>query len=73
MVSVRGYYDGNSYVATETVNPYKNQSVIITLLDEQKEERKDVTLEKLDSFAIYSENSDNAQDYINKMRADRVF
>lgn len=73
MVSVRGYYDGNSYVATETVNPYKNQSVIITLLDEPKTERKPVTLEQLDSFAILSKNADNAQDYISNMRADRVF
>lgn len=75
MVSVRGYYDGNSYVATETVNPnpYKNQSVIITLLDEPKAERKPITLEQLDSFAIFSKNADNAQDYISNMRADRVF
>ena len=73
MVSVRGYYDGNSYVATETVKPYKNQSVIITLLDEQKTERKPVTLEQLDSFAIFSKNADKAQDYISNMRADRVF
>ena len=75
MVSVRGYYDGNSYVATETVNPnpYKNQSVIITLLDEPKIERKPVTLEQLESFAILSNNSDDAQNYISKMRTDRVF
>jgi len=67
------YYDGNSYVATENANPYKNQSVIITLLDEQKEGRRPVTLEELDSFAIHYGNSDNAQDYINKMRTDRAF
>ena len=73
MVSVRGYYDGNAYIATESVNPYKNQNVIITLLDEPKTERKTVTLEQLDSFAKYSTNADNAQDYISNMRADRVF
>ena len=45
MVSVRGYYDGTTYVTTETANPYKNQSVIITLLDEPQPVRKPVTLE----------------------------
>ena len=73
MVSVRGYYDGNSYVATEAVKPYKNQNVIITLLDEPKTERKTVTLDQLDSFAMYSKNADNAQKYISNMRDDRVF
>lgn len=73
MVSVRGYYDGTNYVATEAVNPYKNQSVIITLLDEPQPERKTVSLEKLESFAILSNNADDAQNYINKMRAERAF
>ena len=73
MVSVRGYYDGTNYVATEAVNPHKNQSVIITLLDEPQTERKSVSLEKLESFAILSSNADDAQNYISEMRADRVF
>ena len=73
MLSVRGYYDGTSYIATETVNPYKNQSVIITLLDEPQPIRKPVTLEKLDSFAILSHNADDAHAYISNMRADRAF
>ena len=73
MISVRGYFDGTTYVATETVNPYKNQSVIITLLDEPQPVRKSVTLEKLESFAILSNNSDDSQNYINKMREDRAF
>lgn len=73
MVSVRGYYDGTAYVATETVNPYKNQGVIITLLDEPQPARKPVTLEKLESFAMLSSNADDAQNYISKIRADRVF
>lgn len=73
MVSVRGYYDGTTYVTTETANPYKNQSVIITLLDEPQTVRKPVTLEKLESFAMLSNNADDAQNYISKMRADRVF
>lgn len=64
MVSVRGYYDGTTYVATETVNPYKNQSVIITLLDEPQPVRKP---------SMLSDNADDAQNYISKMRADRVF
>lgn len=70
IVSVHGYYDGTAYVATETVNPYKNQGVIITLLDEPQPVRKPVTLEKLESFAS---NAADAQNYISKMRADRVF
>ena len=73
MVSVRGYYDGTTYIATEAANPYKNQSVIITLLDESKKERNAITLEKLESFAIVSKNADNAQNYISKMREDRAF
>ncbi len=73
MVSVHGYYDGTSYIATEAVNPYKNQSVIITLLDESKKERNPITLEKLESFAIVSKNADNAQNYISNMRKDRAF
>ena len=73
MLSVRGYYDGTSYIATETVNPYKNQSVIITLLDEPQPVRKPVTLEKLDSFAILSHNADDAHTYISNMRTDRAF
>ena len=73
MVSVHGYYDGTAYVATETVNPYKNQGVIITLLDEPQPVRKPVTLEKFESFAMLSSNADDAQNYINKVRADRVF
>ena len=73
MVSVHGYYDGTSYIATEAVNPYKNQSVIITLLDESKKERNPITLEKLESFAIVSKNADNAQNYISNMREDRAF
>ena len=73
MISVRGYYDGTTYVATETVNPYKNQGVIITLLDEPQPVRKPVTLEKLESFALVSNDADNAQNYISSMRADRVF
>ncbi|MCR4938855.1 MAG: hypothetical protein K5930_01940 [Treponemataceae bacterium] len=32
-----------------------------------------VTMEKLESFAIVSGNADNAQNYVNKMRADRAF
>ena len=73
MLSVRGYYDGTNYVTTETVNPYKNQNVIITLLDEPQPERNPVTLEKLESFALVSNNADDAQNYINSLRADRVF
>ena len=73
MVSVHGYYDGTSYIATEAANPYKNQSVIITLLDESKKERNPITLEKLESFAIVSKNADNAQNYISNMRKDRAF
>ncbi len=73
MLSVRGYYDGTNYVTTETVTPYKNQNVIITLLDEPQPKRKPVTLEKLESFALVSNDADNAQNYISSMRADRVF
>ena len=73
MVSVRGYYDGTNYVTTETVTPYKNQGVIITLLDEPQSVRKPVTLEKLESFAMLSSNADEAQNYISKIRADRIF
>lgn len=73
MVSIRGYYDGNSYVATEAAQPYKNQNVIITLLDEQRTERTPVTLAQLDSFAVFSKNADSAQDYISSLRTDRVF
>ncbi|MCR5612312.1 hypothetical protein [Treponema sp.] len=73
MVSVHGYYDGTTYVATETVNPYKNQSVIITLLDEPQPTKKTITLEKLESFAIPSNNADDAQNRISKIRVDRVF
>lgn len=35
--------------------------------------RKPVTLEKLESFAMLSDNADDAQNYISKMRTDRVF
>ena len=35
--------------------------------------RKPVTLEKLESFAMLSDNADDAQNYISKMSADRVF
>lgn len=73
MISVHGYYDGTTYITTETVNPYKNQGVIITLLDEPQSMRKPITLEKLESFAILSNNADDAQNYISKMRTDRVF
>jgi len=73
MISVHGYYDGTTYITTETVNPYKNQGVIITLLDEPQFIRKPITLEKLESFAILSNNADDAQNYISKMRTDRVF
>ena len=73
MISVKGYYDGDKYVTTETVYPHKNQSVIITLLDEEKLEHKPVTLEQLDTFVNPSKNSDNAQDYISSLRSDRVF
>ena len=73
MISVHGYYDGTTYITTETVNPYKNQGVIITLLDEPQSIRKPITLEKLESFAILSNNADDAQNYIGKMRTDRVF
>ncbi|MCR5081706.1 MAG: hypothetical protein K6B17_10215 [Treponema sp.] len=72
MVSVHGYYDGANYITTETVNPYKNQSVIITLLDEPHSVRKSITLEKLESFAIHATNADDAQDFVSKMRDDRV-
>ena len=60
-----------NYVTTETANPYKNQSVIITLLDEPQPVRKPVTLEKLESFAMLSNNADDAQNYISKMRAEK--
>lgn len=32
-----------------------------------------ITMDKLESFAVVSDNADNAQNYVNKMRADRVF
>ncbi|MBP5158306.1 MAG: hypothetical protein ILP18_10610 [Treponema sp.] len=73
MLSVRGYYDGTAYVATESARPYKNQCVIITLLDETQTERKAISLEKLESFASFSDGADDAQDYVSKMREDRGF
>mgnify|MGYP007056196681 CR=1 FL=1 len=73
MLSVRGYYDGTAYVATESAQPYKNQCVIITLLDETQADRKAVSMEKLESFASFSDGADAAQDYVNEMREDRGF
>ncbi len=52
MMSVRGYYNGSSYVATEKAAIEKDQDVIITILDSpvKKRERKAVSSEKIDSL-----------------------
>ena len=71
MISVKGYYDGTSYVAVEDVNPYKNQNVIITLLDEPLAKTEKISMEKLESFASASERIEDAQTLVKKMREDR--
>ena len=45
----------------------KNQSATLPLFDK----RKNISLEKLESFATFSENSDNAQLYIREMRTEK--
>ena len=40
MNAVKAYYDGNVFVPTEPVKAKRNQSAIITILDEDKREDK---------------------------------
>ena len=40
MLSVNGYYDGQKFIPLDTIKPNKNQKVIITLLDDFVEIKK---------------------------------
>jgi hypothetical protein len=76
MVSIKGYYDGTSYVAVENIDVKPNQQVIITLLDEPVVNRPKITREQLLSFAgkggLCVPNGIDPQEYIHTMREDRV-
>lgn len=42
MVAVKGYFNGQNYVVEDKVDVKENQCVIITLLDEFKEKKRDL-------------------------------
>lgn len=42
MVAVKGYFNGQNYVVEDNVDVKENQCVIITLLDEFKEKKRDL-------------------------------
>ena len=40
MEAVRAYYDGRVFIPTEPVKAKKNQNALITILEEEKKEKK---------------------------------
>lgn len=69
---------------TTMINPMSESQLMYVLqfvrfINQQGEALEDpqiqnkITMDKLESFAVVSDNADNAQNYVNKMRADRVF
>lgn len=42
MIAVKGYFNGQNYVVEDKVDVKENQCVIITLLDEFKEKKRDL-------------------------------
>lgn len=77
MLSIRGYYNGSTYVALEPVKVKPNQKVIITILDEEKPQKEKISLEKLRSFVGSAGQSCpegmDAQEYVSRLREDRGF
>lgn len=78
MRSIHGYYNGSTYVGLETVDARPNQKVIITLLEEERPAGQNaLSLERLESYTSSVTKSIpegmDAQEYVSKMREDRVF
>lgn len=77
MKSINGYYNGSSYIATETVLARPNQKVIITFLDDVPEKKVKISMQQLESYCSDKTSSVpagmDAQEYISKMRQDREF
>jgi hypothetical protein len=72
LATVTGYYDGNQIVMNEQVKLAVGQELIITILEPQKNSRKDIDLSKYAGRGPKMFQTD-AADYIKELRdGDRI-
>lgn len=72
LAAVKGYYNGNQIVMDEDIKLVAGQEVIVTILDMQKQTKKNVELKKYMGRGEKMFYSD-AQEYIKELRdGDRI-
>ena len=78
MLAVKGYFDGNAYIADEAVAVRPNQRVIITILDENQQnmpQSKAEAIAELKSLCHPGKHvwTENPAAYIRRMRDEERF
>ena len=55
MLAVKGFYNGHTFVPLEEIKAKQNQIVIITILDEYIDEKKNKNMPLKEFFGIFDE------------------
>jgi len=72
LTAVKGYYDGERIVMDEDIQIAEGQEVIVTILEGQKKQKKNIDLKKYKGRGEKMFYAD-AQDYIKELRdCDRI-